>query len=102
MDEAETLCDRVAVMDHGKVLQLGAPAELVRGLEAPVRISVAAAALTAERALALPGAEEANTDGVSTVISTHDPGPALAALAELGALDGLQVRGGTLEDLFLN
>ncbi len=102
MDEAEILCDRVAVMDHGKVLELGAPAELVRGLEAPVRISVTAAALTGEHAKTLPGAEEVTADGVSTVISTHDPGPVLSALAEAGALDGLQVRGATLEDLFLN
>ena len=40
MDEAETLCDRVAIMDHGEILQLGAPAALVRGLDTPVRISV--------------------------------------------------------------
>ncbi|SFK38203.1 ABC transporter ATP-binding protein [Streptomyces pini] len=32
MDEAETLCDRVAVMDHGRVLRVGAPAELVAEL----------------------------------------------------------------------
>ena len=31
MDEAETLCQRVAIMDHGKILQIGAPAALVRG-----------------------------------------------------------------------
>ena len=35
MDEAEALCDRVAIMDHGRVLQLGPPAALVRGLDAP-------------------------------------------------------------------
>ncbi|MGZ8744204.1 MAG: ABC transporter ATP-binding protein [Nocardioides sp.] len=29
MDEAEALCDRVAVMDHGRILQIGAPAEMV-------------------------------------------------------------------------
>ena len=34
MDEAETLCDRVAIMDHGKILQSGPPAALVRGLDA--------------------------------------------------------------------
>ncbi|MBE9498914.1 ABC transporter ATP-binding protein [Streptomyces sp. GKU 257-1] len=33
MDEAETLCDRVAVMDHGKVLRVGPPRSLVRELE---------------------------------------------------------------------
>ena len=29
MDEAETLCDRVAVMDRGRILQIGTPAELI-------------------------------------------------------------------------
>ncbi|MEU7318270.1 ABC transporter ATP-binding protein [Streptomyces sp. NPDC007083] len=33
MDEAETLCDRVAVMDHGKVLRVGPPRALVQELE---------------------------------------------------------------------
>ncbi|MTE19082.1 ATP-binding cassette domain-containing protein [Streptomyces sp. TRM43335] len=33
MDEAETLCDRVAVMDRGRVLRVGAPADLVRELD---------------------------------------------------------------------
>lgn len=32
MDEAERLCDRVAVVDHGKVIALGTPAELIRQL----------------------------------------------------------------------
>ena len=50
MDEAEILCDRVAIMDNGKILQLGPPAELVRGLDAPVRISVEAGALSVEAA----------------------------------------------------
>ena len=29
MDEAEVLCDRVAVLDHGRILQVGAPADMV-------------------------------------------------------------------------
>jgi ABC-2 type transport system ATP-binding protein len=32
MDEAERLCDRVAIVDHGKVIALGTPQELIRGL----------------------------------------------------------------------
>src|SRR2546427_292755 len=40
MDEAETLCDRVAIMDEGRILELGPPAVLVRGLDAPTRISI--------------------------------------------------------------
>ena len=35
MDEAEVLCDRVAVVDHGKVIALGAPKELIASLGAP-------------------------------------------------------------------
>jgi ABC-2 type transport system ATP-binding protein len=38
MDEAEYLCDRVAIMDHGKILELDTPANLVAGLDAPVRV----------------------------------------------------------------
>jgi len=35
MDEAETLCDRVAIVDHGKVIAQGAPRELISSLGAP-------------------------------------------------------------------
>jgi hypothetical protein len=35
MDEAESLCDRVAIMDHGKILKAGPPATLVRELDQP-------------------------------------------------------------------
>jgi ABC-2 type transport system ATP-binding protein len=34
LDEAEVLCDRVAIMDHGRILTIGTPAELVRGQHA--------------------------------------------------------------------
>src|SRR6476619_5421107 len=55
-DEAESLCDRVAIMDAGQILQLGPPATLVRGLDAPARISVATGVLAVEDARLLPGA----------------------------------------------
>src|SRR5215470_20105167 len=35
MEEAERLCDRVAIVDHGKIIALGTPAELVANLHAP-------------------------------------------------------------------
>jgi ABC-2 type transport system ATP-binding protein len=35
MDEAEVLCDRVAVVDHGRIIALGAPKELIAQLGAP-------------------------------------------------------------------
>ncbi|TDE26903.1 ABC transporter ATP-binding protein [Actinomadura sp. 6K520] len=101
MDEAEILCDRVAIMDEGRLLQLGPPAVLVRGLDAPAKISVASGVLTAEDARLLPGADEAADDGISLTISTRDPSAVVAAMAGKGALDGVQIRGATLEDVFL-
>ncbi|MBN1371370.1 MAG: ABC transporter ATP-binding protein [Anaerolineaceae bacterium] len=38
MEEAERLCDRVAILDHGKIVALDSPAGLIRGLEAEERI----------------------------------------------------------------
>jgi ABC-2 type transport system ATP-binding protein len=38
MDEAESLCHRVAIMDHGKILRVGPPAGLIRELDQPLRI----------------------------------------------------------------
>jgi ABC-2 type transport system ATP-binding protein len=101
LDEAETLCDRVAIMDAGRILELGAPAALVRGLAAPTRISIESGALPAADARRLFADSTVDDDGVSLTIATSTPAPVLAALAERDALRGLSVRGATLEDVFL-
>jgi ABC-2 type transport system ATP-binding protein len=101
MDEAETLCDRVAIMDHGQILRLGAPAALVRGLDSPIRISIESGVLSAVDAKAITPSSDVTDDGVSLTIATRDPAPILATLADRRALDGLRVQGGTLEDVFL-
>jgi ABC-2 type transport system ATP-binding protein len=101
MDEAELLCERVAIMDHGKILQTGPPAALIRELDYPSRITVSSGLASPDEALAaLPGTEVTD-DGVTLAITARDPGPALAWLSGRGALAGLAVRGGTLEDVFL-
>ncbi len=101
MDEAEALCDRVAIMDNGRIIEMGPPVALVRGLDAPVRVSISSGRLDPALTAALPGVDSVEDDGVSLVLSTRTPDALLAALVEHGALDGLQVRGATLEDLFL-
>jgi ABC-2 type transport system ATP-binding protein len=106
MDEAETLCDRVAIMDHGKILEEGPPAALVRRLDQPLRVSVESGLVPpdAARALAGPGAgpDSVTDDGVSLTIATRDPAAVLAGLADARALAGLRVQGATLEDVFLH
>ncbi len=102
MDEAEVLCDRVAIMDEGKILQNGPPAALVRGLQAPTRISVESGAIGEGDARKLFDSSEVADDGVSLTIATHAPSSVLSTLADRHALRGLSVRGATLEDVFLN
>jgi ABC-2 type transport system ATP-binding protein len=102
MDEAETLCDRVAIMDHGVVLENGPPAALVRRLDEPLRISVESGLLPDDAARALAGAGAVTDDGVSLTIATREPAGVLAGLADRGALAGLRVSGATLEDVFLH
>jgi ABC-type multidrug transport system ATPase subunit len=69
MDEAETLCDRVAIMDHGVILEDGPRPALVRRLDQPLRVSVESGLLSADaaRGLAGPGAapDSVTNDGVS-------------------------------------
>jgi len=102
MDEAEALCDRVAIMDAGKILELDTPAALVRGLDAPVRISVAPGTLDAEAARAMAGTDDVADEESGLTITTRDPARILTELAHRDALDGLSVKGASLEDVFLD
>jgi ABC-2 type transport system ATP-binding protein len=102
LDEAEALCDRVAIMDRGRILQLDSPAALVRGLDAPVRISVAPHLVAHEDAVSLPGVDGVEHEGGELVLTTRAPSAVLTRLAELEALEGLRVKAATLEDVFLH
>ena len=102
MDEAEVLCDRVAIIDHGRILELDTPANLVRGLDAPTRITVATGQLTPEEAGAIAGVDEVVEDPAGVVLSTREPVAVLTALAQQEHLAGIQVQTGTLEDVFLS
>ncbi len=101
MDEAEVLCDRVAIVDHGRLLELDSPANLVRGLDAATRITVAPGQLSSDEARAVPGVDDVDEDPAGVVLRTRNPVAVLTALAEQEHLAGIQVQTGTLEDVFL-
>ena len=111
MEEAARLCDRVAVVDHGKVIALGTPRELIASLGAEHVVEFAvedqAAARLDDGALhALPSVEAVARDGSSwrlTVREVHRAVPALlAALSERGVeATGLTTHHATLEDVFM-
>ncbi len=101
MDEAEILCDRVAIMDAGRILALDTPAALVRGLEAATRVALPRGVLDADTARSLPGADSAVEADDEIVLSTREPAVLVAALAQRQSLDGVSVRTATLEDVFL-
>ena len=91
LDEAEVLCDRVAIMDHGRILAIDSPAELVRGLDAPTRVSLPAGVIDAAAAGRLRGADGVTGDGEEVVVATRQPALLLGALAEADRLDGVGV-----------
>lgn len=102
LDEAEILCDRVAIMDGGRVHALDTPAALVRGLHAETRVALPPGALSESEARALPGADRVQLGDTEIVLTTRHPAVLVTALAERDRLDGVSVRTATLEDVFLN
>ena len=112
MEEASRLCDRVAVIDHGKVIAVGTPRELIASLGAEHVIEFAvgegeAAAIEDGVLRALPSVEQVVRDGDSwrlTVREVHKAVPALlAALSERGAEPTqLTTHHATLEDVFMS
>jgi ABC-2 type transport system ATP-binding protein len=110
MEEAETLCDRVAVVDRGRVIALGTPRELIRslGAEHVIEFSVAGGEPPpAEVLSALPGVQGVRQeDGSRRLIASevHVALPALlAALGARGAtLSSLATHTATLEDVFVS
>jgi ABC-2 type transport system ATP-binding protein len=110
MEEAARLCDRVAVVDHGKVIALGTPRELIAtlGAEHVIEFAVADTASPIEETAlrALPSVEDVAQDAGTwrlTVREMHRAVPAL--LAELSARGAeptqLTTHSATLEDVFM-
>ena len=110
MEEADQLCDRLAIIDHGRILALDTPEELKRSLGADTIVTITAdgdldrlAALLRER---MPCAGEVEVQGGSVVVSASGGGglvpAAVAAAEEAGVtLTDLKVAEPTLETVFI-
>lgn len=108
MEEAETLCDRLAIMDHGRVLTTGSPLELVQQLELPSVVEFAFdGEAPDEREFAAKLGQTVERRGDLWEIPTQDPKGLLPCLLEFAETERVpfqqvHVRRATLEDVFLH
>ncbi len=108
MDEASRLCDRVAIMDNGRLIAEGAPPDLVASLGGEQIVEFRANGDVDRAALArLPGVRSVDRNAGSYMLSVEEVGAALPALlAELDRrgirMDGLEIRRASLEDVFVH
>ncbi len=104
MEEAARLCDRVAIMDHGRVIALDTPKALIASLGASQVVEFSAATTVPEEQLRdLPGVRSCSARDGLQVLHVDRIGEALAALQARGVqFDSLQTRQATLEDVFIH
>ncbi|HEU4509168.1 MAG TPA: ABC transporter ATP-binding protein [Pyrinomonadaceae bacterium] len=108
MEEATRLCDRVAIMDHGKVIALGTPAELIESLGADQIVEFSVTNELAEDGLTnLPAVNQLHKRGEIYAATVADIAVAMPALlAEIkrqqSELVTLTTHQATLEDVFVS
>ncbi len=111
MEEADRLCERVAIMDHGKILALDTPAALKQGIGADTVVTIKAAGDTGRLAelLARVVGGVTRTRVVDGGLQLHVQGhdrlvPRIAAAAEGGGFDliDLSISEPSLETVFIN
>jgi ABC-2 type transport system ATP-binding protein len=106
MEEAERLCDRVAIVDHGRIVALDAPRQLIDANFSETAIIFRLRAAPTSELERLDGVRRAQTDGDEVTLYSADVPATMAALLAFGRehgerLENLHVRGATLEDVFL-
>jgi ABC-2 type transport system ATP-binding protein len=110
MDEAERLCDRLAIVDHGQIIAEGSPTNLIEKLGGHHFVEFAAAGGDESGSLdvwgALPGVESVRAEDGLVALSVKEPHLTIPALLDaLGkrgsSLQHLTTRQASLEDVFV-
>lgn len=107
MEEAEVLCNRVAIMDHAKIIALDTPAELIRQADTGATIEFHVDHhVAADHFKALPGVDDAQTEDHTLLLRTKKPAVTLPALFTYAQANNIQIQNmqmqqATLEDVFL-
>ncbi len=109
MEEAEEMCDRLAIIKHGRLLALGSPRELISRIEASYAVKlVMAAPLDGEQleSLQMNGGTPLNTEGNAYFLRLDGSPVALQDLLHRVentgvALEQLEITPVTLEDVFI-
>ena len=110
MDEAERLCDRLAIVDHGQIIAEGSPADLINRLGGHhvVEFSVSGGPNGAASATwrALPSVESVRAEEGMIALNVKQPHLTIPALLEAidkagGQLQHLTTRQASLEDVFV-
>lgn len=102
MDEADRLCNRLAIIDHGKIAKLGTPQELKRELGGDI-IHLRARGCDPAVFRDLPFVREAKAEGDGISITVQEAARHLQEiLNRAGTVEAVEVRPVTLEDVFLH
>jgi ABC-2 type transport system ATP-binding protein len=106
LEEAERLCDRVAILEGGRIVALASPRELIRQAFSERAIVFRNGVLTRDELLPLPAVREARADNGEWTVYSGDVQTTTRALLILAAergllLEGLAVREASLEDVYL-
>ena len=109
MEEAERLCDRVAVIDQGRIVALDTPERLIAAYAPGTAIEFEISHPDDGSLQTVPGVDGVEIRGEHVILHTSTPERTLAGLFDptagwagtVRAMRDLRVRGGTLEDVFI-
>ncbi|MBU2490515.1 MAG: ABC transporter ATP-binding protein [Proteobacteria bacterium] len=106
MEEAQSLCDEIAIMDNGRIIAQGSPADLLAEHLAGAAILLPAEAVPGDPAALFAGREAPECDWRRSqkgwTVTTRQVNACIRALLDAGAdLNAMTIRSPNLEDLFL-